>query len=263
MSGLLSLMPLEVFEPPGVHSFDLPPIIPGVEWANKYMLQAVVSVIIVLAFWLIMARKQALVPSKGQFIGETAYFFVRNSIARDMIGHDYRKYLPLIIALFSFVLVNNLWGVFPLTLLPTASHVGWAYGLAGLVWLIYNGVGIAKHGPLGYIKHTVLPAGVPKAMWPLIIPLEFLSNIVIRPMTLSLRLFANMFAGHLLVLVFVLGGEYLVLHSDKIVNNVAGVVAWIFSMAIFALEIFVQSLQAFIFALLTAQYISSAAAEEH
>ena len=263
MSGLLSLMPLETFEPPGVHSFDYPPIIPGVEWFDKFIFQAILAVIVILAFWLIMARKQALVPSKGQFLGETAYFFIRNTIARDMIGHDYRKYLPLIIALFSFVLVNNLWGVFPLLLLPTPAHVGWAYGLALLVWVIYNGVGIAKYGVFGYLKNTTLPAGVPKAMWPLIIPLEFLSNIIIRPLTLSLRLFANMFAGHLLILVFVLGGEFLVFHSDKIVNNVAGVVAWIFSMAIFTLEIFVQSLQAFIFALLTAQYISSAAAEEH
>jgi len=263
VSGLLSLMPLETFEPPGVHSFDYPPIIPGVEWFDKFIFQAILAVIVILAFWLIMARKQAMVPSKGQFIGETAYFFIRNTIARDMIGHDYRKYLPLIIALFSFVLVNNLWGVFPLLLLPTPAHVGWAYGLALLVWVIYNGVGIRKFGPLGYLKNTTLPAGVPKAMWPLIIPLEFLSNIIIRPLTLSLRLFANMFAGHLLILVFVLGGEFLVFHSDKIVNNVAGVVAWIFSMAIFTLEIFVQSLQAFIFALLTAQYISSAAAEEH
>jgi F-type H+-transporting ATPase subunit a len=263
VSRLLSLMPLEGFEPPGVHSFDYPPIIPGVEWFDKYVFQAILAVIVILAFWLIMARKQAMVPSKSQFIGETAYFFIRNTIARDMIGHDYRKYLPLIIALFSFVLVNNLWGVFPLLLLPTPSHVGWAYGLALLVWVIYNGVGIKKFGPLGYLKNTTLPAGVPKAMWPLIIPLEFLSNIIIRPLTLSLRLFANMFAGHLLILVFVLGGEYLLLHSDSIVNNVAGVVAWIFSMAIFTLEIFVQSLQAFIFALLTAQYISSAAAEEH
>jgi F-type H+-transporting ATPase subunit a len=256
------MLPLE-YEPPGVESFDLPPIFESVPWLDKYVLMATVSVILILAFWLVMARKNAMVPTKSQFVGEIAYNFVRNSIARDMIGHDYRKWLPLIIALFSFVLVNNLFGVFPLTLLPTASHVGWAYGLAGMVWLIYNGIGIAKHGPFGYLKHVTLPAGVPKAMWPLIIPLEFLSNIIIRPMTLSLRLFANMFAGHLLVLVFVLGGEYLLLESESIVNNVAGVAAWIFSLAIFALEIFVQSLQAFIFALLTAQYIASALADEH
>ena len=219
--------------------------------------------IVVIAFWLIMSRKHKLVPSKGKFIGEAAYFFVRNSFARDMIGHVFPRYLPFLIALFSFVLVNNLWGVFPLTLLPTASHVGWAYGLAIMVWLLYNGVGIAKHGPLGYLKHTVLPSGVPVFMWPIIIPLEFFSNIIVRPMTLSLRLFANMFAGHLLVLVFVLGGEFLLLHTDSLVNKLAGVVAWIFSMAIFGLEIFVQALQAFIFTVLTANYIASAAAEEH
>ena len=256
------MLPLE-YEPPGVSSFDLPPIFESVPWLDKYVLMATVSVILILAFWLVMARKNAMVPSKSQFVGEIAYNFVRNSIARDMIGHDYRKWLPLIIALFSFVLVNNLFGVFPLTLLPTTSHVGWAYGLAGMVWLIYNGIGIAKHGAFGYLKHVTLPSGVPKAMWPLIIPLEFLSNIIIRPMTLSLRLFANMFAGHLLVLVFVLGGEYLLLHSAPVFNKVAGVASLLFSLLIFGLEIFVQSLQAYIFTMLTAQYISSASAEEH
>jgi len=256
--------PEEGFQAPGVESFDLPPLYPGApEWLDKYTLMAFVSVILVAAFWMIMARKNKMVPTKGQFVGETAYFFIRNSIARDMIGHDFRKYLPFLIALFSFILVNNLWGVFPLTLLPTAASVGWAYGLALMSWVLYNAVGIAKHGPLGYLKHATLPAGVPKAMWPIIIPLEFFSNIIVRPITLSLRLFANMFAGHLLVLVFVLGGEYLLLHTDSIVNKVAGVVAWIFSMAIFGLEVFVQSLQAFIFTVLTANYISSAAAEEH
>ncbi len=263
--GALSplLVPLEGYEPPGVESFDFPPIIPGVPWLDRYLLQAVVGTILVLVFWVVMARKNALVPSKGQYIGEAAYSFVRDSIGRDVIGPEFRKYLPFLIAVFSFVLVNNLWGIFPLTLLPTASHVGWAYGLAGMVWILYNGIGIKKFGAFGYLKHVTIPPGVPKAMWPLIIPLEFLSNIIVRPVTLSLRLFANMLAGHLLVLVFVLGGEYLILHSEPIVNKVAGVFSLIFSFAIFALEIFVQILQAYIFTMLTAQYISSASSEEH
>jgi F-type H+-transporting ATPase subunit a len=242
-----TLTPLDGYQPPGVESFDLPPLIPGVEWANKFLLQAVLSVAIILVFWIVMARKRAMVPSRGQFVGEYAYMFVRNSIGRDVIGHDFKKWVPLLIALFSFVLVNNLWGVFPLFLMPTAAHVGWAYGLAGLVWLIYNGIGIKKFGPLGYLKHATMPPGVPGPMLIIVAPLEFLSNIIVRPATLSLRLFANMFAGHLLVLVFVLGGEYLLLHS----------------LLIFGLEIFVQSLQAYIFTMLTAQYISSASAEEH
>ncbi|HYP46295.1 MAG TPA: F0F1 ATP synthase subunit A [Propionibacteriaceae bacterium] len=268
MSGQLTgRMPME-FEAPGVQSFEHAsyPVFPGVpalEWFDKYMLQAIVSVFLIAAFWIVMSRKNAMVPGKAQFFGEAAYSFLRNSIARDSIGHDFRKYLPLLIALFSFVLVNNLFGVFPLTLMPTAAHVSWAYGLAALVWVLYNGVGIAKHGPLGYLKHTVLPSGVPWYMWPLIIPLEFASNILVRPATLALRLFANMFAGHLLVLVFVLGGEYLLFETQSLLNRVAGGVSLIFSMVIFGLEIFVQSLQAFIFTVLTAVYISSAAAEEH
>jgi F-type H+-transporting ATPase subunit a len=167
------------------------------------------------------------------------------------------------LAVFSFVLVNNLWGVFPLTLFPTAAHVGWAYGLALVSWVIYNGVGIMRHGPLGYLKRSVLPAGVPPALWIIVIPIEFASNILIRPVTLALRLFANMFAGHLLVLVFVLGGEYLLLHSDPIVNKVAGGFSLLFSLAILALEIFVEAFQAYIFTVLSAQYIGSALAEEH
>ena len=262
MSLLAVLAPLEGFEAPGVSSFDLPGLF-GQPWLNKYLLQATLSVVLIMVFWLVMARKTAMVPSKGQFIGESAYMFVRNSIGRDVIGHDFKRWVPLLLALFSFVLVNNLWGVFPLTLMPTAAHVGWAYGLAGLVWVIYNAIGIGRFGALGYLRHVTIPPGVPAWMYPLIIPLEFLSNILVRPLTLSLRLFANMFAGHLLVLVFVLGGEYLLLHSEPIVNKVAGVFSLVFSMAIFGLEIFVQILQAYIFTVLTAQYISSATADEH
>ena len=143
-----------------------------------------------------------------------------------MIGHDFRKYLPLLIALFSFILVNNLWGIFPFTLLPTASHVGWAYGLA------LHGLGPLQRRSASPSTASAATSSTPRCrpgcrwfMWPLIIPLEFFSNIIVRPITLSLRLFANMFAGHLLVLVFVLGGEYLLLHSDSIVNKIAGGVA--------------------------------------
>jgi F-type H+-transporting ATPase subunit a len=264
----MGLLPLETggeegYVPPSPELFDLPPIFPSMPWLDKYFLQALVATVIIIIFWVVMSRKRAMVPSKGQFVGETAYFFIRNSIARDNLGHDFRKFLPWLIALFSFVLLNNLWGVFPLTLMPTFAHAGWAYGLAAMVWIVYNAVGIAKHGFGGYLKVSTLPSGVPVFMWPLIIPLEFFSNIIVRPVTLALRLFANMFAGHLLVVVFVVGGEYLLLHGGSIVNHLAGGVALVFSMAIFGLEIFVQCLQAFIFTVLTAVYLSSSLAEEH
>ena len=107
MSVLAALVPLEGFEAPGVQSFDLPGLF-GQPWLNKFLLQATLSVVLIMVFWLVMARKTALVPSKGQFVGEAAYMFVRNSIGRDVIGHDFKKWVPLLIALFSFVLVNNL-----------------------------------------------------------------------------------------------------------------------------------------------------------
>lgn len=256
------LIPMDGYTPPGVSDFDYPDLF-GIPGFTKYAVQAVVAFILIVVFWVVMARKNKLVPSKGQFVGEFAYFFVRDSIGRDVVGHEFKKYLPLLIAVFSFVLFNNLWGIFPLTLLPTAAHVGWAYGLAGMIWIIYNVIGIRKFGPLGYLKHTTMPPGVPAPMYALVIPLEFISNILVRPITLSLRLFANMLAGHLLVLVFVVGGEYLLVESSPILNKVAGGASLIFSMLIFGLELFIQVLQAYIFTMLTAQYIGSAIAEEH
>jgi F-type H+-transporting ATPase subunit a len=257
------LVPLEGFEVPGVQSFHRPPLIPGISWSNLPMLMAIISLVLIIAFWLIMSAKRSLVPTKGQFVGEFAYSFVRDGIARDQIGHDFRKFVPFLLALFSFILVNNIWGIFPTFVFPTIASIGWAYGLAIMSWVLYNYVGIRKHGFFGYLRRSVLPSGVPIAMWFIVIPIEFVSNIILRPITLSLRLFANMFAGHLLILIFVLGGEYLLLHGESLINTIAGGVSLIFSMAIFALELFVEAFQAYIFTLLTAQYVGTSLADEH
>lgn len=260
------LVPLEGFEVPGVQSFIRPPIFPGVSWLSWFnlpMLMALISLVVIIWFWLYMSAKRSLVPTKSQFIGEFAYSFVRDGIARDQIGHDFKKFVPFLTALFSFILVNNIWGVFPVFVFPTIGRVGWAYGLAIMSWVLYNFVGIRKHGFLGYLRRSVLPSGVPVAVWPIVIPIEFFSNIILRPITLSLRLFGNMFAGHLLILIFVLGGTFLLLHTDPAINRIAGGFSLLFSMAIFALELFVEAFQAYIFTLLTAQYVGTALAEEH
>lgn len=247
----------------GVANFRTPPFFEGVPWLDRALLLGTISFLLALIFWLAMSSNHRLVPSKRQYLGETAYSFVRDGIARDQIGHDFKKYLPYLMAMITFVVINNIWEVIPFTLFPTVSHVGWAYTLAGMSWLIYNAVGIRKHGPFGYLKHSVLPSGVPKALWFLVIPIEFLSNIIIRPITLSLRLFANMFAGHLLVLVFAGGGEYLLFQTEPFINKLAGGAALIFSLAVFALETFVAAIQAYIITILSAQYIGSALADDH
>jgi F-type H+-transporting ATPase subunit a len=253
----------EEFVPPGPNDFDLPGLF-GTDWLTKPVLVSALTVIVIIWFFWAASRKAAVVPGKLQFAGELGYNFVRNSIARDTIGSaEHMKYVPYLVGLFFFILLNNVAGTVPFIQFPTFSHIGWAYAAAILSWLIYNGAGIRKHGFLGYFKHQTMPAGVPLWLMPLMIPIEFISNILVRPVSLSLRLFANMFAGHILLLVFVLGGEYMVLHSGSVALGGVGILTWIMGLAIAGLELFVQAIQAYIFTVLSAQYIGSAISEEH
>lgn len=234
----------------------------GVDWLNKPLWQAIIAALLVIGLWLLASRRLKVKPSKGQYVGEFIYDFIRNGIARDIIGPEYRRFLPYLLALFSFILINNWFGEFFIFMFPTFSNVGYAYGLALTTLVVYIAAGVKKHGR-GYLKSALIPAGVPPYLYVLIIPLEFLSKFITQPVTLALRLFANMFAGHLVVLVFVVGGAYLLTYSGNLGYNVAGAVSLIFSVAIFALEIFVGALQAYIFTVLSAQYVSASIADDH
>lgn len=260
------LVPLDTgggYTPPGLEDFVFDGgFIPGVDWVNKPLVQAVISVILILAFWLIVSRKLKLIPGKGQFAAEYLYDFIRNGVARDMIGHNWRPYMPYLLGLFCFLLVNNLFGLIPVFMFPTFSNIGYAWGLALMSWVIYNVAGVKKLG-LKYFKNSLMPAGVPLWLAPIIVPVEFLSNFIIRPITLGLRLFGNLLGGHLVVLVFVVGGSYLLTQADSIAYNITGAFTLLFSFAIFALELLVVSLQAYIFTVLTASYVASATSEEH
>lgn len=263
MSSVLAANP--GFVPPGPADFQLPDVFNGNQiLLTKASLLLVLSAVIVFVGFFASSRRTALVPGKLQYAGEAAYSWVRDSIGRDIIGErDFLKYVPLLVSMFFFVLVNNLFGIVPFLQFAPFSRVGFAYGLAALVWLIYNGVGVARHGLFGYLKLQTVPSGVPLAILPLLVPLEFLSNILVRPVTLSLRLFANMFAGHLLLLLFATGGEYLLLHATGPLVKPAGVLAFVMGIAVGFLEFIVVILQAYVFVLLTATYISGALAAEH
>jgi F-type H+-transporting ATPase subunit a len=254
----------EDFQAPGPGIFDLPAAFQvGSQGVTKPMLQLVLAAAVVFAFFYAAASRRAMVPSKLQYAGETAYSFVRNGLGRDIIGsHDFQRFLPYLSALFFFVLVNNIFATLPFIQFPTFSRAGMAYALAGVSWVVYNGVGIQKHGLGGYLKLQTVPSGVSKFILPLLIPLEFFSNIVVRPITLALRLFANMFAGHILLVLFATGGLYLIQHQG-LLGAVAGPLAWVLAVAVAFLEILVQFLQAYVFALLNAMYISGALADEH
>jgi F-type H+-transporting ATPase subunit a len=263
----------EGFEAPGPGEFDLPPIGPSSEFeflgqtmtlgVTKPMVQLVLAAALVFWFLYAAARKRAMVPGKLQYAGEGAYGFVRNSVGRDIIGSaDFMRFVPYLVALFFFIVLNNFFGSIPFIQFPTFSRSGMVYALAALSWVVYNYVGIKKHGLVGYLKLQTVPAGIRGPMLLLLVPLEFFSNILVRPVTLALRLFANMFAGHLLILLFALGGEYLLLHGSTLVKPV-GILAWLLFFAISFLELLIQFLQAYVFVLLNAMYISGALADEH
>jgi F-type H+-transporting ATPase subunit a len=253
------------YDAPGPVDFKLPDILGGNQiLLTKSSLLLVLAAIIVFVAFYVTSRKAQVVPSKLQYAGESAYSWVRDSVGRDIIGEkDFLRWVPLLVSIFFFVLVNNLYELTPFLQFPAFARVSFAYGLAAMVWIIYNGIGIARFGLGRYLKNTCVPQGVPTAILPLLIPLEFLSNIVVRPVTLSLRLFANMFAGHLLLLLFSSGADYLLIHATGALVKPAGVVSFLMGVAVGFLEFIVGILQAYVFALLTSTYIAGALAAQH
>jgi F-type H+-transporting ATPase subunit a len=259
-------MPAEGFKAPGVEDFNIPPIFEGVpvlEWFDKPALQLILGALIVYGFFAIATKAPAIVPGRVQFLAEKFQGLVRDQIARDNIGPEFRRYVPYLVTLFAFLLVNNVFGIFPFIQFPTFSHPGMAYALAAVTWVIFNYVGLRKQGFVGYIKLQTWPPGVPWAVRIILTPIEFISNFILRPVTLSLRLFGNMLAGHLLLLVFIFGGEYMLTVADDLVLNVLSPFAFLFAIVMTFFEAFIQVVQAYIFTILTASYIGASLADEH
>jgi F-type H+-transporting ATPase subunit a len=249
------------FVPPSSKDFQLPPIFGDNVYTTKPILLVFLSVILISTFFILSSRKAAIVPSKFQFAGESVYSFVRENLAKEVIGHEFMRFVPYLFTLFTFILVNNLFGIIPFIQFPTMSHVSFPYILALSTYLVFHYVGVRKQGAFKYFKEILFMPGVPKAAYILITPLEILTFFVVRPLTLSLRLFANMFAGHLLLLVFILGGEHL--FQGVIGLKLISPFAFSIGIVLTFFEFMVQCLQAYIFTLLAALYIAGALADEH
>ncbi|MDR1355517.1 MAG: F0F1 ATP synthase subunit A [Propionibacteriaceae bacterium] len=262
-------VPVE-YESPGMHDFefhDLAVIHFGNSSAfdfviNKPMLQLIISGILILAFFIPISRKLTIIPKKWQFCVEYIYDFVRSGIARTSIGHNYEKHVPFLVSIFVLVLMNNWFGEFFYFMFPTFANIGYTMGVVLVVWIAYIGAGIGEHG-LKYFMVQLLPGGVPLWLAPLVMPLEFMSAFITRPLTLTIRLFGNMFAGHLGVLVFVVGGGWLVSESTSLLYNVAGFGSFALSLLIIAIELFIGFMQAYLFTLLSANYIASSVSHGH
>ena len=253
------------FEAPGTSDFYWPVIGGDSNWAiTRPMVVMAISVVVLAWFFVTVAGKLTVVPGKRQWMAEQAYGFVRNSIARDVIGaKDFKPFIPLLMTLFTLILFNNVMGVLPFVQFPTMSRIAFPIVLTLIVYVVYHTVAIRrKHGVIGYLK-SLVPPGLPLWLRPIMFFLEVLTYFIIRPLTLALRLFGNMLAGHLMLLVFILGGEYLLIHGSSILIQLSGILGLAFGVVMTFFELLVQFLQAFIFTLLTALYISDAVSEHH
>jgi F-type H+-transporting ATPase subunit a len=254
----------EEFEAPGPADFELPPAFEILGFGvTKPMLIVVAGTLLIGITLYIAARRAALVPGKGQFFVEGVYGFIRNGMVPDTIGREGAKYVPYLFTLFVFIAVLNISGIIPFVQFPATARIAIPLGLAVISWIIFNYVGIKRQGLGGYFKNMMFPPGVPKGIYPLLAPLEFLSTVIIRPVTLTLRLTFNMFAGHLVLLLTILGGEFLLLHTQGIVGFAAGSVSLLFGIVLTLFEGFIQLLQAYVFTLLSAIYIGGALTHEH
>ncbi|WP_433834169.1 F0F1 ATP synthase subunit A [Actinoplanes sp. CA-015351] len=250
--------------PPSVEDFYLPSILPWGEhdnyWFTKVTLLIWVAVAAIIIFFLVSYRKPKLVPTKKQWMAESAYGFVRNNIAVDMIGPAGVRFAPYLTTLFLFILVNNFFGIVPLIQMSPMSHIAFPAVLAVISYVMFIYVGMRHHGPLKYFKHALLPPA-PWFILPLLIPIEFFSNFIVRPFSLAVRLFANMFAGHMLLLVFTLGG-FAMINANVLLAPIS-VLSWVLTVALTLLEFLVICLQAYVFTVLTASYVQGALADEH
>lgn len=263
MSFVLAAESSDGFEAPGSADFWQPLIGDGAFAVTRSMIVILLSVALISTVLLLSTRRLSVVPGRGQFLVEGVYGMVRNGLAKDVIGsHDFLKFLPLLFTQFLLILVNNLFGVIPPIQFPTFSRYGFAVAVTLVTFVVYHVVGFRKHGGVGYLKGLV-PKGLPAWIAPFVWVLEVMTFFITRPLTLSMRLFANMFAGHMLLLVFILGGEYMLLHGSNIGVQAGSAAAFLLGIVMTFFEMFVQFLQAYVFVLLSAMYIAGNLADEH
>jgi F-type H+-transporting ATPase subunit a len=221
---------------------------------TNYTFWLIVAVALLLIFFVVASRKVKLVPSGIGNVAEAGVDFVRNGVCVDVMGPEGKKYFPFLGTMFFFVLFNNLLGNIP-PALPGTGTVGTTFTWAIIVFIVYNAIGIKKVGPGKYIKSFV-PHGTPLWLAPLIFLLELISH-VLRPFTLGIRLFANMYAGHVMLGVFAIFAAIFI-EQFSAVSIAVVPLSFLMQVILRVFELLVAVLQAYIFTILTAVYIDGA-----
>ncbi|MFB9571221.1 F0F1 ATP synthase subunit A [Streptomyces yanii] len=251
------------FPGPGLHSFLFEPIFGDADsnvYFNKTMLLALLGTVIIVGFFWAAFRKPKVVPGKLQMVAEAGYDFVRRGIVYETLGkREGEKYVPLMVSIFFFVWMMNLWSIIPLAQFPVTSIIAYPAGLAAIVYILWMSITFKRHGFVGGFKNLT---GYDKSLGPvlpLVMVIEFFSNVLVRPFTHAVRLFANMFAGHTLLLLFTIASWYLL---NGIGIAYAGV-SFVMVIVMTAFELFIQAVQAYVFVLLACSFIQGAVAEHH
>jgi F-type H+-transporting ATPase subunit a len=208
-------------------------------------------------------RKKSVVPSKFQAMVESLISFIRNDVAIDIIGPEGAKYAPWLLSVFLFVLIGNIYEVTPFVNFPVTSRMALPAMLAAITWVVFVIAGIKRNG-FRYFTGIVWPKSVPVALRPLVGVIEFFSTFLVRPLTLAVRLFANLVAGHLMLTLLLVSGWIFISNVGEIGFKSGIGLAWfIMGVGIFVFEIVVIMLQAYIFTLLSAVYVQSSLYPEH
>jgi F-type H+-transporting ATPase subunit a len=236
---------------------------PFFRWGGFYftkpMLLALVCAVAVVAFFWAAFANPKIVPRGVQNLGEMGIGFVREQILLPMIGKRGDKFLPFLVSLFFFIWLMNLMEIIPVAQFPPMSLIAFPVALMLMVYGTYTYLGIKHQGLGGYFKNMV-PTGVPGPILVILAPVEILQYVLIRPFTLAIRLFANMFAGHILLLIFTLATWYLFSLSISLLFSVT---SFVLTVVLTAFEMLIQALQAYIFTILTAQYIGGSLEAGH
>ncbi len=251
-------------------AFEFPPINAILRWDdffpsfNKIALITVLSVVIASGLYLVAARRDAMKAPKGvRNVAETSVEFIENGIVMQTMGRDGLGWTPFLLTLFVFIYLCNVPGIIPMLQMPATARIAIPLFLSLIVWVTFIATGF-KHQGIGYLKSTLFPPGVPKLLYILVTPIEFISTFLVRPFSLTVRLFANMLAGHILLVTFALLSEALFqARTNQPFLNIMGVLPFFMLLFLTAFEVLVAFLQAYIFTILTAVYIGGAMHPEH
>jgi F-type H+-transporting ATPase subunit a len=223
-----------------------------------YFLTLLVGALFVAGF-----RRPAIIPGKLQNVMEAGVDAIRENIVLPTIGPEGDRYMPFLTAMFFFVFALNFMEVVPVIQFPISSHMAIPAFLALISYLLFIGIGIKKQGPIHYFKEAIVIPGVPKAILPLLIVIELVSKFVFRPITLAVRLFANMMAGHVMLTIFFLASAYFLYRADSMFLHIVSIGPIALSIILIGFEMFIALIQAFIFTILTAVYIDESMHPAH